>query len=386
MTSFIKFFFISIFLFALIGCGSDESHKSPESTKPDTGTQKDTIIIAIDGYIKDANLKDADDQKGTYSSKGKYTFANEIKYPLTLKGGSLEDTDAVFDIALKSERGLVISPITSFVENNATLRTELENFFGEILEIDYIEQDDRDLAKLSQLLYVMHRDKDLLSAFKSSVALESLTKLEDFFEYGKIDINRIFSKEEAKNYIDFLNVVFELNMPASEYENALKLEKAALGILVGVVKTGQTKSYHENDDGHLERGITRSYTDNNNSTITDNATTLMWQNEDYDKKDNWKDANDYCTDLNLSNKSDWRLPTIAELMSIVDLNKTNSPTIDDIFTNTDKHSYWSSTTDANNNNNAWLVDFRYNNKNYRKYKSNNYSDYKGYMNSVRCVR
>ena len=46
-----------------------------------------------------------------------------------------------------------------------------------------------------------------------------------------------------------------------------------------VPKTGQTTSYGTRDDGALEKGVawpTPRFTDNNNGTITDNLTKLIW--------------------------------------------------------------------------------------------------------------
>ena len=64
-----------------------------------------------------------------------------------------------------------------------------------------------------------------------------------------------------------------------------------------------------------------------------------------------------CADLEYAGYSDWRLPNIKELMSIVDYEKVG-PTIDDtFFPNTQSNFYWSSTTYASYTDVAWLVDF-----------------------------
>jgi len=51
--------------------------------------------------------------------------------------------------------------------------------------------------------------------------------------------------------------------------------------------------------------------------------------------------------------TDWRLPTIQELFTLVDYSRCN-PAIDTtIFPNTEASSYWSSTAYAHNPNYAW---------------------------------
>ena len=61
-----------------------------------------------------------------------------------------------------------------------------------------------------------------------------------------------------------------------------------------------------------------SFTDNNDGTVTDNVTGLMWQKEDDDNVRDWEAALSYCESLSLAGFSDWRLPNIKELDSITD--------------------------------------------------------------------
>ncbi len=59
-----------------------------------------------------------------------------------------------------------------------------------------------------------------------------------------------------------------------------------------------------------------SYTDNDDGTITDNVTGLMWQ-KSY-KVLTYEEAVAAVKTLNLAGRSDWRLPTIKELYSLMD--------------------------------------------------------------------
>ena len=97
--------------------------------------------------------------------------------------------------------------------------------------------------------------------------------------------------------------------------------------------------------------------DNQDGTITDNATGLMWMQSGSEDTYNWEEALSYAEGMDFAGYDDWRLPTIKELQSIIDYTKSpdtsNSPAIDELFTLTsfmnegnelDWGYYWSGTT------------------------------------------
>ena len=107
--------------------------------------------------------------------------------------------------------------------------------------------------------------------------------------------------------------------------------------------------------GNTEYG-TNSFKRNGDGTITDENTGLMWMNADSGTY-NWKSALAYCEDLTRSGYSDWRLPNIKELQSLVDYTAgpqtTGTPAIDSKFTvssitledgTVDYPYFWSGTT------------------------------------------
>jgi hypothetical protein len=101
-----------------------------------------------------------------------------------------------------------------------------------------------------------------------------------------------------------------------------------------------------------------SYTDNDNGTVTDNNTGLIWQKEDDFQPRMWDEAKSYCDNLSLNGYSDWRLPAKKELNSIVDYGiPFPGPVIDDIFTNTKISNYWTSNRYSYNPDYAWYVYF-----------------------------
>jgi hypothetical protein len=134
----------------------------------------------------------------------------------------------------------------------------------------------------------------------------------------------------------------------------------------GVPKTGQTTSYADYDDGYYEKGLPTSgahYTNNGDGTITDNATGLEWVADPtaagVGGTYSWADAITACEGLTYAGHSDWRLPNVKELQSIVDFSRVG-PAIDTTYFTSESeesYAYWSSTTYASSTDNAWYVDF-----------------------------
>ena len=116
------------------------------------------------------------------------------------------------------------------------------------------------------------------------------------------------------------------------------------------------KMYYRFVRGNPEYGKNRFH-DNGDGTISDEATGLMWQKHDSGSTMDWSGALTYAAKLDLAGHTDWRLPSIKELQSIVDYSRspkaTNSAAIDPLFscsaiTNPDGKQnypyYWSGTT------------------------------------------
>ena len=88
--------------------------------------------------------------------------------------------------------------------------------------------------------------------------------------------------------------------------------------------------------------------DNTNEIVLDTKTNLMWQDNEAAKTNyqTWETAISYCEDLMLASHSDWRLPNINELETIVDDTRYN-PANKKEFMNVNSNYYWSSTTNLN---------------------------------------
>lgn len=121
------------------------------------------------------------------------------------------------------------------------------------------------------------------------------------------------------------------------------------------------------------------YVDNGNGTVTDKTTGLIWQKcsvgQAYNQSGsggctdpsdlatlefNWQEALAAAKSANQSSLlgfSDWRLPSVAELRTLVE-KACYSPAINlTVFPNTADAVYWSASPDAYGNSYAWSVSF-----------------------------
>jgi hypothetical protein len=156
-----------------------------------------------------------------------------------------------------------------------------------------------------------------------------------------------------------------------------------------LLKTGQASCYDwagapipcagTGQDGELRKGLGRAYIDNGDGTITDTKTGLMWEKLSDDDTIHdmhhifaWGQAFVKAADLNaiaFAGFTDWRVPNILELVSILDFDKPPpGPTVVAAFDSdcvpgctvgtcscSLPGRYWSSTTDAENRANARTV-------------------------------
>ncbi len=143
----------------------------------------------------------------------------------------------------------------------------------------------------------------------------------------------------------------------------------------------------EGSDGDLQLGRAwpnPRFTDHANGTVTDNLTGLIWlKNADVaNTTTNWAAARDWVVELNTngtmngnaagdtsnggSHQTDWRLPSVMELRSLIALQYANPALCNTAgtekwsegnpFTGVQSGNYWSSATYASNTDNAWFMD------------------------------
>jgi len=122
---------------------------------------------------------------------------------------------------------------------------------------------------------------------------------------------------------------------------------------------GVIRDKYEKDYVYAVRGPALTYgkfQDNGNGTVTDQMTGLMWQAIEI-RPEKWQQALAYCRQLELGGYSDWRLPTIKELSTLVNESRANPATDTTFFPGTRSAAYWSSTTFAQHPGFAWYVRF-----------------------------
>ncbi len=116
-------------------------------------------------------------------------------------------------------------------------------------------------------------------------------------------------------------------------------------------------------------------------SMRDAKTGLVWQDTSESvkikKRKTWDAAKTYCAKLTLAGKSDWRLPSIKELQTIVD-NRYHHTNIIKGFKHAAPYSrHWSSSQYVSDDKIAWYVYFGDGETRYA-YKTNDFL--------IRCVR
>lgn len=144
--------------------------------------------------------------------------------------------------------------------------------------------------------------------------------------------------------------------------------------------TGQYTVYENGDDGAYEIGMRRSLLrDASKEIVIDENTKLIWQDSAaiVGSAVTQAQAINNCNVLVHGGYSDWRLPAIEELESLIDKSKTTPPRVDTAFVHAAAKDYWSSTSYAALDNHAWFIDL---------YGGGEGHDKETYQKLTMCVR
>ncbi len=120
------------------------------------------------------------------------------------------------------------------------------------------------------------------------------------------------------------------------------------------------KIFKLKDNCRPRKYVQNDYEYNGNGTITDRATGLVWQKSGSDMYITYDRAHVYIEELNkkqYAGYNDWRLPTVDELISLLEPEKQSDGLyIDPVF---DSTQIWCWSSDKRSSGLAWYVGFNY---------------------------
>ena len=215
------------------------------------------------------------------------------------------------------------------------------------------------IKELYSLIDFRGTDPDLMS---SSVAFLIPFIDTDYFEFGYGDTDageRVIDAQfwSGTEYVSTTMNGFDTTFGVNFADGRIKGYGRGDSIMGEIVT-----QYARFVRGNTDYGI-NDFVDNGDGTVTDNATGLMWAQDDSGFGMNWKDALAWVQQKNAEKylgHEDWRLPNAKELQSIVDYTRspdtTGSAAIDPLFDVTvitneagdlDYPFFWTGTTHVN---------------------------------------
>ena len=216
----------------------------------------------------------------------------------------------------------------------------------------------------------------------SSAPGDTMKTLDDIYCAMKIDCTPGTYDEDspgtAAPTMHTLQEIYDkaVNFPIPDTGQATCYDANGNEITCGNSPVGQDPEYDSSDSFTCDL----SYTDNGDGTVTDNCTGLMWKQCSEPDTDTtgacngthlgytWVNALSQCEGLNFAGYTDWRLPNIKELFSIVlhedpaitGVKAEGEPYINQtVFPNTLSNVYWSSTTFPYDTDYSLAVNFYY---------------------------
>ncbi|MFI3255390.1 MAG: DUF1566 domain-containing protein [Eubacteriales bacterium] len=195
--------------------------------------------------------------------------------------------------------------------------------------------------------------------------MESMPQSEGTDSQGQMDSAGGASKDDGQFWTASYNMV----------EGDERLGDIAFGVNHS---TGHIKAYPADSTpmmGKYVRAVRgdvygeEDYTDNGDGTITDNESGLMWMQDDLAVGVEWAEALAMAESYEFAGYSDWRLPDVKELQSIVDYGGAYPAINQDYFNSTyldinENYYYWTSTSAyfsamSPDYDSAWYVAFGY---------------------------
>lgn len=215
--------------------------------------------------------------------------------------------------------------------------------------------------------------KALKEAYKIAVAVLTSKSFEYIVDYatGKLKLSdpkdlkdRLITSEfqlrqdDPETAYKIRNLEQRINSQTTKDEYDRMASDIINSINTRIAKLESRIDDHEGRILALEQKYVERFKDNGNGTITDHSMSLIWQKSGSPNWLSYEEAKAYVENLNsegFAGHSDWRLPTLIELKSLLTQEKqSNGLYINPIF---DSTQFWCWTSEERASGRAWSVFF-----------------------------
>lgn len=335
------------------GSSTTESDSSTDSSSSTTDTSSSTDSEETNTDNTTETESDSTDTSSSTDSENTNTTDTDSTVSedtATTDTGSSTDTTRITSNSLLKQTGQQDSYKTIGYRNEVVTdgTGRDDGYYKAGIQASYTNENNTIIDNVTNLQW---QDDELADVMLWSTAEEYCSEL----TLDGFDDWRLPSRNELMNIIDYskteapFSSVSEHTLENGRYWTASKVADNPTGEAWSV--DFSLNSQHEESLRSAQRYVrcVRGTEDEKNFTrendvVTDTNTKLQWQDNGEYEKLSWQSAIDYCEDLVLDGKSDWRLPNINELQSIIDRSEYGSRYFYDIFTNNSSATYWSSTT------------------------------------------
>ncbi len=264
------------------------------------------------------------------------------------------------------ETDLLLSPLCQEIGDNLY---EIHPQIRDELLQDLLKHEDKDrIRKLASLLwqyiekFVPWSDNDRLERAQQLTALNFLypERAREWLEMAE----EYSERGEAIEREWFIAMYKEIERTSDKHDSEERSELAIYRLrseprelsdddAEAIVKKHNFFDFRWNNSGNFKN----AFTDNKDGTVTDSVTGLMWEKAGSPNLMRFNDVQGYIDGLNWKKfacYSDWRLPTLEELASLLEDKKVDDFYIDPVF---NRKQRWCWTADKRASGGAWSVYF-----------------------------